>query len=291
MTRGSLDRIASATGIVCVLALDHRDAMRNTFRRAGVENVTADEMLETKARIVEAVADNGATGVLLDHAAAHACRPDGIGLLVPLEAQGHEQLDGARLNRLEFTAEDALRLGADGCKLLLHYRPDHAASAQRQRELVARAADDCHRRGLPLVLEPLVYLLEGEAEGDYRSAFADLVVRGAADLAGSGADLLKLQYPGDDAACARLTEAASPLRWVLLGGGDGDPETFATALETACRAGASGFMAGRTIWGGALGLGPTEQRRWLAGQAGPLFARVSALAHAHATGITPSRAQ
>lgn len=152
----SLHPIASPGGVICLQALDHREAMRNAFRRAGVEDVNANEMLETKSRIVEAVG-SAATGVLLDHAAARVSRPDGIGLLVPLEEQGHEQLDGARLNRLEFTAEDALRIGADGCKLLLHYRPDHLASARRQREVIARAADDWHGQGLPLVLEPLVY--------------------------------------------------------------------------------------------------------------------------------------
>jgi tagatose-1,6-bisphosphate aldolase len=255
----SLRPIAGPTGVICLLALDHREAMRNAFRRAGIENVAAEEMLETKHRIIEAVAP-AATGVLLDHAAARVTRPQGIGLLVPLEEQGHEQLDGARLNRLEFTAEDALRVGADGCKLLLHYRPDHPVSAQRQREVVARAADDCHRQGLPLVLEPLVYRLDGESEGAYTNAFADLVVRSASDLADSGADLLKLQYPGDFAGCGRLTDAA-------------------------CRAGASGFMAGRTIWGGALGLDPTAQQLWLVEHARPLFERFSALAREHARSI------
>jgi tagatose 1,6-diphosphate aldolase len=280
----SLHPIASPGGVICLLALDHREAMRNAFRRVGVEDVNANEMLETKSRIVEAVGPS-ATGVLLDHAAAHVSRPDGIGLLVPLEEQGHEQLDGARLNRLEFTAEDALRIGADGCKLLLHYRPDHPASAQRQREVVARAADDCHRQRLPLVLEPLVYRLDGESEGAYTNAFADLVVRSASDLADSGADILKLQYPGDFAACGRLTVAASPLRWALLGGSEVDGEAFAAALEAACRAGASGFMAGRTIWGGALGLDPTAQQLWLVEHARPLFERLSAIVHDHARRI------
>src|ERR1700704_5373643 len=165
---------------MCLLALDHRDAMRNVFRRAGIENVTAKEMLETKLRIVEAVAPV-ATGVLLDHAAARASRPEGVGLLLPLEEQGHEQLDGARLNRLEFTAEDALRLGANGCKLLLHYRPDPTARAPRQGNPAPRPADDCRREGLPLVLEPLVYRLDGESENAYANAFADLVVRSASD--------------------------------------------------------------------------------------------------------------
>jgi tagatose 1,6-diphosphate aldolase len=269
--------------VLCVLALDHRDAMRNAFRRVGVEDVSAETMAETKARIIEAVSAS-ASGALLDHDAARS-RPDGLGVLVPLERQGYAALDGGRLNELEFAAEDAVAVGADGCKLLLHYRSDHRATAARQHELVARAADECHRVGLPLVVEPIVYRLEDESEDAYLAAFADLVVAGAETLGGSGVDMLKLQYPGDRSACERLTAAAAPLRWVLLGGGEVEAEEFAVDLETACRAGACGFMAGRTVWGGALGLPAPEQRRWLAQQARPLFERLAAIAHAHAAGI------
>ena len=258
--------------------------MRNAFKRVGSDDVSAETMAETKARIMEAVAGS-ASGALLDHDAARRIRPDGLGVLTPLEKQGHGTLDGGRLTELEFTAADAVDVGADGCKLLVHYRADHRPSATRQRELVARAADDCHRKGLPLAVEPLVYRLDGEAEDAYRAAFADLVVAGAEDLAGSGADLLKLQYPGDRAACERLTAAAAPLRWALLGGGEVAPEDFAGQLETSCRAGACGFMAGRTVWGGALGLAPAGQRTWLAERARPLFERLVAIAHAHASGL------
>jgi tagatose-1,6-bisphosphate aldolase len=260
------------------LALDHRDAMRNAFRRAGVEDVGADEILDTKRRIVAALAPL-ATAVLLDAETARRCRPAGLDLLVPLEGQGHVPLEGGRLNTLmdDFTATDAVELGAEGCKLLLYYRADHAPTAERQRRLVGRAAADCHARGLRLFVEPLVYRLEDEGEADFRAAFADHVVAGARDLAVSGADVLKLQYPGDGG-CERLTEAAAPLPWALLGGNEVGADEFARQLGVACRAGAGGFIAGRAIWGGALGRPPAEQDRWLHDVAVPLFERLSAIA-------------
>jgi len=279
-----LDAIASPSGVLCLLALDHRDAMRNAFHRAGVTGVTDVTMLETKSRIVEALGGS-ASGLLLDPAAAPLC-PAEAGLLVPLEDQGHELLAGGRLNRLTdgFGPAGAAALGADGCKILLYYRADHPETAARQRELVGRAAEECHRHDLALVPEPIVYRLEGEDEAAYRDAFPELVAAGARDLAGSGADLLKLQFPGDAAACERLTEAAAPLGWALLGGSETDSEDFAGQLETACRAGASGFIAGRAIWSGALGLPEEEQREWLAREAAPLFDRLVAVAEAHAAG-------
>jgi tagatose-1,6-bisphosphate aldolase len=270
----SLERLRTREGVYCMLALDHRAALVNAFRKAGVEDVSAERMLETKERIARVVGEN-ASGILLDHAAAGS-RPAGAGLLVPLEAQGYEPLAGARLNALEYTAADAVAAGADGCKLLLWYRADHPQSAASQRELVARAAEDCHARGLPLVVEPLVYLLEGESDEAYLDAFPDLVVAAAEELH-DDCDLLKLQFPGEHGA-ERATAAAAPLDWALLGGSEVDGEIFAGQLEIACRAGAKGFIAGRAIWSGCLGLAPEEQERWLSETARPLFDRLSAMA-------------
>jgi sulfofructosephosphate aldolase len=269
----SLDPFKRRDGVYCLLALDHRDALRNAFRRAGVEDVSAEQMLDTKRRIATVLGER-ASGILLDHAAVE-CRSAWGGLLVPLEAQGHEPLEGARLNRLEFSAADAIRVGADGCKLLLWYRADHHESAARQAELVAGAADDCRREGLPLVLEPLVYKLDGESDAAYAEAFGDLVVAAAREL--HVCDLLKLQYPGEDAV-ARATAAAAPLEWALLGGSEVDGESFAEQLAVACRAGATGFIAGRAIWSGCLGLPPQEQERWLRREARPLFDRLVTIA-------------
>jgi tagatose 1,6-diphosphate aldolase len=269
----TLDPLATGRSAFAMLALDHRDAMRNAFRRAGVAEVDAAAVRAVKARIARVLGD-AASGILLDYDSVD-CRPAHAGLLTPLEAQGFEPLDGSRLTRLEFDCAAARAAGADGCKLLLWYRADHGPSAARQREVLARAADDCHRHGLPLVLEPLVHPLEGESEWAFADSFPDLVVAAAADL--HDCDLLKLQYPGAGA-CQSATRAAAPLRWALLGGSEVDGATFADQLETACLAGATGFIAGRAIWGGALGLRDDAQEPWLEREALPLFRRLVEIA-------------
>jgi tagatose-1,6-bisphosphate aldolase len=73
-------------GAFCMLALDHRAALRNAFKRAGVESVTDPEVLEVKTRIARSLGRE-ASGILLDPAAV-SCRPAHAGLLTPLEAQG-----------------------------------------------------------------------------------------------------------------------------------------------------------------------------------------------------------
>src|SRR4029078_4586491 len=45
-------------------------------------------------------------------------------------------------------------------------------------------------------------------------------------------------------------DAASQVPWVLLSGGV-DDATFEAQVEVACRAGASGVLAGRSVWEGA----------------------------------------
>ena len=276
--RGDLTPLADASGVFRTLALDHRDALRNVFRRAGVDDVSEPEMIAFKCRVGAALAAH-VSAILLDGTAARVCARGSLALLVPLEAQGHEPHEGGRLNRLlpDFEPADARALGAVGCKLLLHYRADHRPTAERQRELAARAADACHASELPLVLEPLVYRLDGEDEAAFTARFGELVAAGAADLARAGADLLKLQFPGARA-CAALTQAAAPLPWALLGGSDVDGETFAGQLEEACDAGASGFIAGRSVWGEAVSLPPADAERVLRERAGPLLARLSAIA-------------
>ncbi|TNC22241.1 beta/alpha barrel domain-containing protein [Amycolatopsis alkalitolerans] len=266
-----LRALANADGAFCLLALDHRDAMRNAFARIGIEDVSPEMMLEVKGRIADALGVQ-ASGVLLDPAAVEWCRPRDGGVLMPLEAQGYAPFAGGRVSRLEFSAADVAALGGDGCKLLVYYRADHPPTAWQQWELIERAAADAHAHGLPLVLEPLVYRLEGET--DY--PFGELVVAAARDLASSGADLLKLAFPGSAEASRELTAAAD---WVLLGGGETDRDSFAAQLEIAMSAGARGFIAGRPIWGGALGLDETEQRKWLAEEAVPYFGRLVGITH------------
>ena len=60
-------------------------------------------------------------------------------------------------------------------------------------------------------------------------------------------------------ACAELDEA-SALPWVLLSGGV-DDATFEAQVETACRAGASGVLVGRSVWAEAATLAAGGPRR------------------------------
>ncbi|HET6507846.1 MAG TPA: hypothetical protein VFG42_13740 [Baekduia sp.] len=268
----SLHAFARPSGAICVLALDHRDALRNAYRRAGLPDPGDAEVLALKERVFEGLG-GAASAVLLDPAALDRCRPAGAGVFMPLEAQGHDAIAGGRRTRLldDFGPADAAALGAQGGKLLLYYRDDHDATAEAQLLLAAETAERCHRHGLALVIEPKVYRLDGEPEDAYAARFAEHVTAAAAALARSGADLLKLQFPGDADGCAAVAAAAGTVPWTLLGGAGVDGASFARHLRTAVEAGACGFIAGRPIWGGAVGREGGEQPAWLRDVARPLF--------------------
>lgn len=282
MSADVLRPFATASGAICVLALDHRDALRNTYRRAGLDEPTEQTMLELKRTVIDTVGRR-ASALLLDAPAVRGFGAPPLPIFMPLEAQGHDVVDGGRQNRLldDFGPQQARELGARGCKLLLYYRDDHVATARAQLALAERAAAQCHEHGLALVVEPKVYRLGHEDADDYARSFHDHVVAAARAMASSGADLLKLQFPGDLAACDRVTAAAGAVPWALLGGADVDGDGFAEQLRMAVAAGACGFIAGRPIWGGAVSRPADEQRAWLRGHALTTFERLAEIADTH----------
>jgi tagatose 1,6-diphosphate aldolase len=266
-----LDTLSDARGIFALAAIDHRDALGVAFETAGYPVPPPERIAELKTTIARALAPH-ATGLLIDvelgapaiaQGAAGPC-----GIVVPLEAQGYSDVAAGRVTSFlpGFSPALARTLGAAGCKLLLPYRPDHEVSAARQDDVVREAVAACHAEGLPLILEPIVYALPDEAPDAFAAAFPALVIAAATRLQALGPDILKVQFPrderGDEAEwCTQLDAACGPTPWVLLGGG-GAPEVFTRDLRIACRAGASGFIAGRTLWTGIIG-DDDETETWL----------------------------
>jgi tagatose-1,6-bisphosphate aldolase len=127
--------------------------------------------------------------------------------------------------------------------------------------LVREVAAQCDALDVALFLEVLTYSPEpdGKLAGDAKT---EAVVGAARDLTPIGGDVYKAEFPVDvhsepDEAvwaegCAALS-AASAIPWVLLSAGV-DHETFVRQTRVACEAGASGILAGRSIWKEAVEL-------------------------------------
>ena len=286
-TRRGLDACSSPRGTFTVLALDHRQNLRAELHPADPAAATYDEMVAFKRAVVRALAPV-ATGTLLDpeigaaQAIADGSLPGRAGLIVAIESTGYEGSARARVSRVlpGWSVEQAKRMGASAAKLLLYYHPQ-AANAADQEGLLARVAAEAVSVDLPLFVEPLGYdpTTGGRLTGEARRA---CVIETARRLTRIGGTVLKAEFPFDasvsdngawDDACREL-DAASAVPWVLLSGGV-DEGTFARQVGVACRAGASGVLAGRSVWAPAATLAPEERDAWLLDEG---RARLAALA-------------
>lgn len=291
----SLAPLFDPAGVLNGLAFDHRDSLDVLLLDRGLGDLRQSGVQALKAAVVRAVAP-AASAVMLDHeygaaAIASGAIPRGVGLIMPLEAQGYAQLGDERHVALmeDVGPADALDLGAAACKLLVPMRPDRQAFTTEQLAVVDRAVTASHRVGLPIILEPLVYRLSAEAPGTFADQITRLVVAAVGVFARGGADLLKLPFPslGDvttpegavegRGACEAMHEATAGVPWVLYGAG-ASPIAFEAQLRIAGEAGASGFLVGRSVWLDALRADPVETeveaREW----ALPRFRRYAAVA-------------
>jgi tagatose 1,6-diphosphate aldolase len=114
------------------------------------------------------------------------------------------------------------------------------------------------------VVEGLVPALAEEPDERYRRLRPGLIRDCAVLLEECGAKYLKLEYPGSEAGCAAISDAIS-VPWALLSAGVDHP-TFIGQLRAARAAGASGFIAGRSIWKDAVGLPAADRDAYLTGE-------------------------
>lgn len=276
-TLRGLDACASAAGTFSVLALDHRNNLRKLLGRDDPDSVTYEQMVEAKRAIVRAIAGT-ASGVLLDpeigaaQAIADGSLPNGAGLMVAVESTGYLGPTEARISRIlpGWSVAQIKRMGADAVKLLLYYHPD-AANADDQERLLMEVAEDCANADIPLFLEPLSFAVDDGAAKLSGEARRDVVIRTARRLTALGSDVLKAEFPYDAAvtdtsrwqeACEEL-DAATAVPWVILSAGV-DDDTFEAQAEVACKAGASGVLAGRSVWAEGSLLSGAERDAWLA---------------------------
>ena len=285
-TRRGLDACSTPDGAFIVLALDHRQNLRRELRPSDPDSVSHAEMASFKASVIGALAPI-ATGTLLDPeiglgpAIAEGALPGRSGLIVAVEATGYIGSPSARVSRVleGWGPQRVKRVGASAAKLLVYYHPD-ASNAADQEAFVTRVADECRTLDLALFVEPLSFGLDGAPlTGETRRS---VVVETARRLTRLGGDVLKAEFPYDARvtdrgawadACAEL-DGATALPWVLLSGGV-DDATFEAQAETACSAGASGVLVGRSVWAPAAGLPPTEREAWLADEGAARLRRLA----------------
>ena len=258
-----LDDLRDESGRFRVLAIDHRDSLRQFLARGrpadgvGDGSVTDAQISAMKIELVGAVSPF-ATGVMLEpeysipQVIDAGALASGVGFFAALESQGYLDDPGAGPTTVleGWSVAGAAASGASCAKVLLPFHPDHPLAIEQERVAVDLLAE-CREVGIPLVMEPLFF---GLASPEDRLR---VVLETAQRFAALGPDLLKLPFPVDPLvvtdraawldSCRQVTARCS-MPWALLSGG-GDFDLFRDQVRVSTEAGCSGFMVGRALWG------------------------------------------
>ncbi len=294
-----LQQLADSRGIMAMCAIDHRGALKRALNEKNPSEVSYQDMVDFKLDLCQAVAPF-ASAILLDpeYGAAQAIvagiLPGSKGLLLSMEKSGHSGTTTARITELlpGWNARKARKMGASAVKLLIYFRPDLKDVAARQLDLVARLADQCLEEDMALLVEPVTYPVGEEATspGKFADIKPRLVIETARQITALPIDVLKAEFPADRRfeederrlldLCQELNQA-SRLPWVLLSAGV-DFNTFKKQVEIACKAGASGFLAGRALWQEAAAIRSREERmRFFQNTAAPRLKELAQIAYSY----------
>lgn len=272
-----LASIATPEGTLAIVAMDQRNTLKRMYAAAGITDADTAELTSIKADTVQALRGS-ASAFLLDPdygvPALQQLPSDGprYGVLVAAEPSDRGSVNGEPRTHRDpaLNARWVADQGGDAVKFLVQLRADRVAAAgepdttaevlQVVREVVA----DCREAGIPSVIENLIFPLAGEGAPTPQQR-ADRIVEAAVLLDELEPDLIKLEYPGDAAGCRRLAAAIST-PWAVLSAGVAFDD-FAAAVRVSCdEGGASGFIAGRSIWKEAVGMERTARQQFLAGE-------------------------
>jgi tagatose 1,6-diphosphate aldolase len=310
----AMTRLADSSGHFRMVAVDQRPPIRGRIAQVmGEAAVTWERIGAIKATLLKHLQPH-ASAMLLDPGYAlpyaHRLLDPAKGLLVTLERFEFESAaGGGRLTSTYpgWTPAHIKRLGADGVKVMLFYRPDAPAEVNAaQQDFVRRIGAACRAQEIAFLLEPLVYPLAQDPAG--AAAYVEdpgkrpeLVIETVREFAKPdyGVDIFKLETPlaaatipapedqssavADAAAWFAKIDSLLDRPWVMLSAGAG-MEPFRRVLSYAVQAGASGYLAGRAIWWEAFQAWPDEAafEAGLRGGATGYMARINDLVARHA---------
>lgn len=230
-------------GKFLMLALDHRGSFKKYINPNDPEAVTDQELIQTKALIIESVQEQF-SGVLLDlDWGLSGYKSKNKPYLLPLEKSGYTDSKGEKITELEYSAKQLKEQGASGTKLLLYFNPE-SESITQQIKTAKLAMMDSQENEMLFFLEIVTY--GNEELGKTR---AEWVLRSIEMLVENNVvpDVWKLEFPGDLESCKKISKLVGKTPWILLTRGE-KFSVFEKQLTDAVTAGAVGFLAGRALW-------------------------------------------
>ena len=254
----TLASIARPSGAFAMLAIDQRESLRTLLVAAGGAG-TDQDLRGFKVAVARRLSP-AASAMLVDRdyglgaiAASGALAPS-CGLIVAVDRLIQPPggtLEWSELDRAAMTDELAEQ-GAVALKFLVVWRPGDPVS--RRAEMVGDFVERCRRLGLLSVLEGLVQVPGGGSGPEMDQA----IQAAAEELGPYHPDLYKTHVPTHghgtpDEISALSVKITGVLRcpWVVLSASV-PVDLFPAAVGAACQGGASGFLAGRGVWGPSI---------------------------------------
>lgn len=133
------------------------------------------------------------------------------------------------------------------------------------------------------MVEFLTYALPGEDPEAYATKIPGLIEGGSKLCLDAGSKVLKIPYPGTPEACANVTAMCGDVPWAVLSAGV-DHATFLGQVETAMANGASGVIAGRSLWKDCISTDRSITKERLTTIAVPRLAELQAVIARHFKG-------
>lgn len=260
INQSGLQILARPSGGLAMLAIDQRESMRAMFAEKQSEPVSDQQISDFKVAALKTLTPY-ASAVLMDRqfiwdrAVTEKAVAPNCAMIAAMDnfiSTADEVVAGATIDE----EVDPSKIKADGgvaLKLLVVWRPDE--SPEGRQAIVSEFIARCRAAGLLSIVEPVSRKARDGRPFDLNEG----ILNAARELGSCGCDLYKAEVPlrgmgsekevrGELAELNKLIE--SP--WVVLSSGV-DPDHYPTAVEWACKEGASGFLAGRAVWKNVIG--------------------------------------
>ncbi len=254
-----------------MLAVDQRPPIFTIISNAKGRKHTYDEVVECK-KLITSNLSQLATAILMDpnYSLSNILQYNkSKGLIITLEDHSFIETERGRYsdNIQNWSVEKIKKVGGDAVKVLAWYRPDaDSESIEHQKKYVKKIGEECEKYSIPFLLELLVYPFQDDENHtteyqEQKQKKTQHVINSVKEFSKDEykVDIFKLESPVDsndlegeisqatEEAFKDLSNATNNKPWVVLSSGMGK-DSFYKCLELAYKNGASGYLAGRTIW-------------------------------------------
>ena len=255
-----------------MVAIDQRESLRTMFGKHIHGSVEDGILVEFKSAVAELLSIH-ASAMLFDRlygwqALETAKTTTGnCGLILAadelVQSPGENVVDSGL--DVQVDLEDARLRGVSALKLLLIWKGEQ--NAKYCIDTAKKFMGLCREADLLGIVEAIVRPPDGPQGKVWDREVA--LVDAAVAFSNVKPDLYKTEVPllgegneGQILSQAQKISDVIPCPWVVLSSGV-KPERFPASVKAACRGGASGFLAGRGIWGDAVRGTPSEYRQRL----------------------------